>query len=864
VLLAPAAAQDFRIEPVEPVRGPTRSELRVPLRTAGGSAPVRLALGQLRRDGRHVPLPANLLLDAKGILSWTPTPSQAGKYTLAVSAVDADGRAAAATLTLTVQEQAISALKGPVGDLLRQWHADGTAAGNTGDFYDNRDGDHSPLNLAPYPQLDQVVYTEQDRQLRRHWAAQRVLLPYVTFGNSSTSAAVDTGGSNVRFYYTSPRGLDFLYQQYRGNNLYIYPEHRDHDPGHNGSPGHGDLYPANTPYLITSQGSSGSDQPFMRALPLVLAAFRPEVKKKLVDTGLLMPTIQMLLRRTNKHLADPSEYLTGKAHPTVFEGSWVNDLKLVQAAHELSLDSLPPLVLLRVVEEDTPQPGRDYFEPGPVTEVLADTPCAIARIVRGSQSVRRLVVSAADSLDVNRRPLRFHWVVLRGQPDRIQIRPVNEAGSVVELKVAYHERYRVQEPVPIETNRVDIGVFAHNGVHYSAPAFVSFYSLDSEGRTYDASGRLVEIGHGMGTVRLQVADWNALFDLLQADTWPARLLQQALTAAERAAVAKLSAEYRAAAAESAAAQTKFQQAAAARQQALADFKRADADRLVAQKAHDERKTAATQAALEKATAERDRAEQARKQADADWQAAQKAADAAARAAAALLDQKRPGLDTPLRDRVEQVLSGLLADPTFYLEHRQEVEALSQSADAAARARFTQARKRLVALDILRPQADGSHQLHSVRPGPGPAAERLTRYERNALERFHAEIVGSLVFPRGVSAVVRDNFVDPRLATYKSWRDLYRYDAAGMLLGWTRLDGAGRTEYTADGHQVLETDPRGRPLKARSVRYELDLADQRPGPRPLRIVPGDELLYYEYASDDDHRGKIARREKVTDE
>ena len=67
----------------------------------------------------------------------------------------------------------------------------------------------------------------------------------------------------------------------------------------------------------------------MRMLPLVLAAFRPEVKQKLIETGTLMPTIQMLLRRTNKHLKDPKEYLTGKAHPTVFEGSWVDDLALV-------------------------------------------------------------------------------------------------------------------------------------------------------------------------------------------------------------------------------------------------------------------------------------------------------------------------------------------------------------------------------------------------------------------------------------------------------------------------------------------------------------------------------------------------------
>ena len=32
-------------------------------------------------------------------------------------------------------------------------------------------------------------------------------------------------------YYTQPAGLALLYNHYTHNNLYIYPEHRDHDPG---------------------------------------------------------------------------------------------------------------------------------------------------------------------------------------------------------------------------------------------------------------------------------------------------------------------------------------------------------------------------------------------------------------------------------------------------------------------------------------------------------------------------------------------------------------------------------------------------------------------------------------------------------
>src|SRR5262249_17003906 len=160
------------------------------------------------------------------------------------------------------------------------------AAGHVGDWYDNRDRGHSEMDLRPYPQLQKVVYSAEDVRLRRDYALQTRVLPPVVFGNSSTSAPPEEAGSNVRTYYAPPNRLPFLHHTYRRSNLSVYPEPRDHDPGHNGpGEGYGDLYPTNTPYVITSQGSSWSDLPFLDALAATLAAFRPEVKKKLVETG---------------------------------------------------------------------------------------------------------------------------------------------------------------------------------------------------------------------------------------------------------------------------------------------------------------------------------------------------------------------------------------------------------------------------------------------------------------------------------------------------------------------------------------------------------------------------------------------------
>src|SRR5687767_10805196 len=102
-----------------------------------------------------------------------------------------------ASLSAAPAGKPITTAPGELGDLLRQWHAEGTAVGNDGDWYDNRDGGHSDLDISTWSQLQRVPYTDEDKKAMRHWAAQRALLPMVVFGNSSTSAGVLHGGSNV-------------------------------------------------------------------------------------------------------------------------------------------------------------------------------------------------------------------------------------------------------------------------------------------------------------------------------------------------------------------------------------------------------------------------------------------------------------------------------------------------------------------------------------------------------------------------------------------------------------------------------------------------------------------------------------------
>ncbi len=389
-----------------------------------------------------------------------------------------------------------SSTGGPVGDpadVAHQWLQEqidqGTAAGHLGDFYDNRDRGHSPFPVSRYPHLARITYGEDATSHRLNQGPQfQLLFNQITFGNSSTAVTESTyWRSHPRHAYTSKNLTGFLAAQYTSNQLYVYPEHRDHDPEL------GDVFPANTPYLIISQGSSGSDQPFLDSIARCLAALKPEVKARLKQSGATMPTLQMLFRYSNKGIQNDDAYLSGPAHPTVFDAAQLDPLFLVKMANQVTLADLPPVVRLNAIEEQATLSGLDYF--GPTGERLFDTPQAIARVFRGMANTRRIVVSAENSVDLNGAPLTYHWKILRGDTERIKIVPLNDNGSVAEIVISHHERRPIASPGSIESNRVDIGVFVNNGTYFSAPGFITYFFLDHEKRLYDEQARILSVDY---------------------------------------------------------------------------------------------------------------------------------------------------------------------------------------------------------------------------------------------------------------------------------------------------------------------------------------------------------------------------------
>lgn len=384
----------------------------------------------------------------------------------------------------------------PGATLLRSLVARGVSQGFGGLLYENRDRDHSPIRRHLFPNLGHIVYGPTLQKTRWDYGlANRIVIPGPLIGNSST--ALTAGAmqrSQMRFAMTSGYGPQSAFAQYAANSLYVYPEHNDHDSA--------DLYPANWPYSVNSQGSSGSDQRFMAALLMALAAFPADTRAALEREGLIAPTLQMILRRNLQPVNGMAEYLTARAHPTAIDPEQLRPARMIAQAAAMKPDQIPPMVRLGVV--------RDPFliSAGLVgrSEHLFTTPSAIARIWRTHDWQREIELSAEATRDPNGRPLIFHWVVLRGDPERVRITPVDEAGTGARISVAWHDAYpapprRPGQGPPRMTSRVDIGVFADNGVHISAPAFVSISFPTHQRRVYAPGPE--------GVMRLMSVDYDA-------------------------------------------------------------------------------------------------------------------------------------------------------------------------------------------------------------------------------------------------------------------------------------------------------------------------------------------------------------------
>ncbi|MFA5147286.1 MAG: Ig-like domain-containing protein [Candidatus Omnitrophota bacterium] len=471
-------------------------------------------------------LPSGASLDTvTGKFSWGVTPALTmtvgssqvftyGLHEITFTVKNTSNLSTSTTMKLTIVKPAIATLTDASATFLKTKWTLGEVAGNIGDWYDNCDGFHAGLSMGYYPQADLMT------------GSDGVVVETKTLvGNASHVYVTPDGNLNVVHYkYMNPTRSDYwsgntgpedAYRAYISNNHYWHPM-----VGQGGGGEGTDLSYAMSAYASGSKGASGSETDELQKFIYTFAAFKPEVKAKLIERranpyhaerleSLLMPTVQMIYRRTR--VKDDGEYLSYKAHVNEFHDV-ANSLDMVTMANGINLSDIPPMVQLKVIDETYKAylPGDAIFEDidKRTTEKYFDTPASICRVWRDRAYTKRMVVSAEESYDINNKPLTYHWAVIRGDPAHVRINYLNEAHSIAEIEIDYHPKtkFLFYNPNPeiasfyTNSNLVSIGVFANNGIYYSAPGFVTSFTLDHEVRTYDQAGRILQIDYNTNTV----------------------------------------------------------------------------------------------------------------------------------------------------------------------------------------------------------------------------------------------------------------------------------------------------------------------------------------------------------------------------
>jgi hypothetical protein len=177
---------------------------------------------------------------------------------------------------------------------------------------------------------------------------------------------------------------------------------------------------------------------------------------------------------------------------------------MASLAAAIEPDVLPAEARITVLEEALGTEGVDFFGEG-FSERLFDTPQAVARIWRSTTGRREMLLSAEESRDANGRDLAFDWVLLQGDPSKVRIEPL-DGGARARVTIDWHEPFRISEENDQRTARVDIGLFASNGVHDSAPAILSWTFPAHETRVYEEGPDTDGGGGGTRIVSVDYAD----------------------------------------------------------------------------------------------------------------------------------------------------------------------------------------------------------------------------------------------------------------------------------------------------------------------------------------------------------------------
>ena len=365
-------------------------------------------------------------------------------------------------------------------------------------LYVNRDNKSNDIDFENIPNMIKLNYCNEMQERQQHIGA-----PNTLFIDNSTGELIPVVGNSSmgfinsaywrcqpRAFFNNPEQIKNQLITFLGNQLYFYPTYSDYRIET------GDLFPANTPFYVAVCGSTKAEEAFVKTIAEAIAALSPETRRHLTSNALLMPTMQQLLRRSQKAVNSTKEYLSGIAHPAAFQPEQLDRQKLIESAGNLTTNNIPPIVLIEV--EDSSGLNQALDMPTCVySENLFDTHLASARVFRAFPYRRKYNVRTL----CREKNAKIHCVLLQGDPKRFSIGKNPDDPNGWMLDIAYHPPFstRAAGGKRIMTSRVDVGFFAETESGISIPSILSISFLGNELRKYDNKGRLLSIDYRRNT-----------------------------------------------------------------------------------------------------------------------------------------------------------------------------------------------------------------------------------------------------------------------------------------------------------------------------------------------------------------------------
>lgn len=329
--------------------------------------------------------------------------------------------------------------------------------GNKGDLYVNRDRGHSTLAAKGFPGLTVVHMGSEARAKGADIDYPNTAFPYPVFGNCSRALLSGPAWRSLPRSMMTGQAfrLKTMSHFYLSNQIWVFPAAHDFPPLGR----FGDVFASQTPYWIVTQGRSWSDQYYLRAALEASRSMPAEVKKDVVSRGLLAPTIQAIMRKSLPGVADETDYLTPRAHPTAFPTNGLDMAKLKRLAGALAVDTVPPVVKIKGVAIGQSKPGEAASQMSELTYV---SPCAWAFVLRKPELQRTFVIGATGAE-------KYAFAAVHGAEGAAKIERLGPSAA----------RITLEKSLITPTNRVDIAVFGKGSkTGWGAPAFVSFAVLD--------------------------------------------------------------------------------------------------------------------------------------------------------------------------------------------------------------------------------------------------------------------------------------------------------------------------------------------------------------------------------------------------